>query len=439
MWGKIFKVLTVTTALSLSCTSYAATLSDSVSQAIGHHPKMQAGQAAREAARKNIWEQNSAFFPTIGVTARTGRVNADDDTTRVNTGADAYSWLGEGSVTLTQPVFAGFSVVNRVQAAKDRFSAADDELGGTAEDIALKAARAHLNLMRTRELLDFASKYLSEIQSRKDNIQLMVKEGAADEAELLQADEILMAAKTTRLGYEEAFRQAEADYIETVGEAPAETLEFGEAAWDKLLSVTMDEALVAASADNPRLTGADSIVAAMGRDADAERGSLYPRVDAEMSYLEKDQHDNLGGEMTNAQAMLKMSWNFSTGGGQLARVAKGLEQQRGAQAKRLETLRSIERDVRQKFTSMQIVDQQFALFTDREAANEKIVENYLSQFEGGKQSNLQLISANSRLFESRAAKTDSYYRRLLSRFELLSAMGRLSKAFGAAPQQAAAN
>lgn len=414
----------------------AATLADSVTQAVANHPKIEAGKAATEAARNNVWEQNAGFFPTLSAQGRAGRVHADDDTTRAATGADAYSWLGEGSLTLTQPIFSGFSGVNRALAARDRFSAAEKDMVGASEDIALRASRAHLNLMRTRELLDIASKYLSEIQSRRDSIGLMVKEGAADEAELLQAEEILMAAKTTRLGYEESYRQAEADYIEIVGAAPGETLEFGEALWDGKIPSTIDDAVSQASAANPKLEAAGKIVEALGREANAERGGLLPRVDAELSYLEKDQDDDLGGELMNAQAMLKMSWNFSTGGAQMARVSKGLEQQREAKARVQDTLRTIEHDVRQKFTSMQIVDEQFGLFVERERANEKIVDNYLSQFEGGKQSNLQLISAHARLFQSRGDRTDAYYRRLLSRFELLNAMGRLREVFTSAPQTA---
>ncbi len=437
MFRKALFVLSLTTVLSAPYAVTAATLSDTVSQAIVQHPKMEAGKAMRDNARKDVWEKNSAFFPMVGVQAKAGRINADDDTTRANTGGDAYSWLGEGTVTVTQPLFAGFGNVNRAEAAKERLKAAQNDLGGEAEDIALKAARAHLNLMRTRELLDLASIYLGEIQKRKDSIDLMVREGAADEAELLQASEILMAAKTTRLGYEEAFRQADADYIEAVGTPPVETLEFGTASWDNMVPNTVDEAISAANA-NPRLSSADNMVAALGREMEAERGNLLPRMDAELAYTEKDQDDDLGGELMNAQAMVKMSWNFSTGGAQFARIGKGVEQQKEAKARKRELSRMIEHDVRQKFTSMKIVDEQFGLYVDRQQANESIVQNYLSQFEGGKQTNLQLISANARLFESRAARTDAYYRRLLSRFELLNTMGKLRDALGAVQQTAAA-
>jgi adhesin transport system outer membrane protein len=431
----IFRILVVTTALSVPSFAHAATLSDSVMQAQAQHPRIEAGKAGREAATRGVQEQKSGYFPRVGISGRAGYVDQDDDTTRGITGGSASTTLIEGSVTLTQPIFSGFTTVNRVAAAKNRVKAAEHDINANAEDVSLSASRAHLNLMRTRELLDMASNYLTEIQSRKDKIEMMLKEGAADEAEFLQADEILMAAKTTRLGYEEAYRQAEAEYIEAVGALP-QSLELGDALWDGKIPATVDEAIAAAQAQNPRIISAENVMKALGAEAQAEKGELSPKVDAELSYLDKNQENDVGGDLTSAQAMLKLSWNFETGGGQMARIGKSLAQQSEARARRAEALRAVEYAVRQKYTAMQIVDQQFGLYTEREKANVRILDNYLQQFEGGQQSNLQLISAHSRLFEARAAKIDAYYRQFLSRFELLNAMGHLRTALSPVAQTA---
>lgn len=428
--GFICACLATASLVALTAPAAASTIAETVATAVTTHPTIDAGYAARKAAKNFASEQRAGFFPTIAVNGRGGRVNADDDTTRANTGADAYSWLGEGSVTLTQPIFAGFSTIQRTGAARERFLSADRQLNSTAEEVALKAARAHLNMMRTRELLELASRYLDDIAKRRENIRLMLSEGAADEAELLQADEIHMAAKSTRLGYEEAFRQAEADFIEATGMAPTDVLEFGEAHWDAMLPTSIEQAIATAVGNNPRLAGAGNMVNALRREANAEKGTLLPRLDAEISYLEKDQDDDLGGELSNAQAMMKMSWNFSTGGAQLARISRARAQEMEAVSKRADILRTLEHDVRQKFTSVEVVDKQFELYAGRESASESVLQNYYEQFEGGKQSNLQLISAASRLFDARTARTDAFYRRLLARFELLNVMGTLRGAFG---------
>jgi outer membrane protein TolC len=428
MFRKSFTALCAIIVLALPFGAQGATLTDSVTSALQGHPQITAKKAAVDAAQDAVREQKSVFFPVVGVNGRFGRSRENTDTTRAFTGGAATSWVGEGNVVVTEPVFAGFSNVNRLEAARDRAHAAQYDYVGSTDDVAMRAARAHLNLMRTRELLNDARRYMDSIQGRKNSIDLMVKEGAADKSELLQAQELLMAARNTRFGYEESFRQAEADYIAVTGGLPPKTLEFGPPAWDRLIPRTVEQAIAEAVAGNPLLKSADSLVSALGNEADATRGTLIPRLDAEVSATRRDQHEELGGELENMQGMMRLSWNFATGGGQIARVDRDRSAQREAFARRDDLLRTVEHDVRQRFTSMLIVDQQFDLLRERERTGESLLNNLTSQYEGGKQTNLQLIYANSRLFDARAARTDAYYRRLLARFELLNAMGKLRAA-----------
>jgi adhesin transport system outer membrane protein len=357
-------------------------------------------------------------------------VDQNDDTTRANTGGgSATSWVNEGTATFTQPIFSGLSTVHHVQAAREKLQASEFDMGGDAEDIALTAAKAHLNIMRTKDLLALASNYYNEVQNLRDNIQKTVKEGAGNEADLLQAEEILMAATTTRLGFEEAARQAAVDYMQVVGQAPDGDITLGAYIWDKSIPATVDAAVASALATNPRLLAQDKLLAAYGEDKRAEKGNLSPKIDAEMSYLKKHQSDDMGGELKSAQALLKMSWSLSLGGAEIARIHKATAQESAARAKRAGIARDVEHAVRQKFISISIVDEEYGVYTKRREMNQKIVDNYKLQYEGGKQTNLQIIGALVHLFDSQSSQTDAYYRCLLSRFELLNAMGDLQQVF----------
>ena len=413
-------------------------MSDSIVQAVSSHPLMVAGEAAVMQADKSVWEQRSSFFPTLGVSAEGGRLANNDDTTRASTAdsGGASSWIGQGTVTLTQPVFAGFGIVNRVLSAKDKYSAAVYDMDSQAGDIALRAARAHLNLMRTKELLGLASGLLTTVESRYRKISMMVKGGAASESELLQANDVVASVKNTRLGYEEAFRGAEADYREAVGGVPDTVLEIGDPSWNAMMPATVDDAVSTAVGGNSRVLSAEKMASSMAKDTSVVQSELLPHLDATVSYMKKDQQDVVGGEGTSAQAMLRLGWNFSLGGAQFARVGKSRQQEKEAAARRRDLVRNVERDVRQKYATMIVTDQQFALLSSKEDDTKKLFDNYVSQYEGGKQSNVQLLVANAKVFESQAARTDAYYRRLLARLELLNAMGKLGDTFKAPPPAA---
>ena len=131
----------------------AATLAESVAEALKTHPAIMAKQADDAAAQEGVRESKSGFFPVVSANGRAGRVHADDDTTRAATGGADQSWLGEGTLTLSQPIFDGFGTWSRYQAAKERKNVADMDVENESEDLALRAARAHLNVMRTREMM----------------------------------------------------------------------------------------------------------------------------------------------------------------------------------------------------------------------------------------------------------------------------------------------
>ncbi|MBI3440584.1 MAG: TolC family protein [Proteobacteria bacterium] len=366
MLKKLVVALSLSTALCLPSLSSAETISGTIAKALASHPQIKAGESARKQADWNISEQQSGFFPTVSLNAQDGKMRNNDKTTRGLVAGGASSWMGEGTVTITQPIFDGFSVLNRYRSAKDRY------------------------------------------------------------------DAIRTVARNERLGYEEAHRQAEADYIEVTGGLSDTALELGDGKWWGAVPPTIEDAVSHGINGNPRILSAAKQVASSARETEATRSGLMPHLDAEMSYMKQDELEAVGGETTSAQAMLKLGWSFSTGGGEFDRLQKSREQEVEAAAKRQAVIRTVERDVRQKYTSMLVVDQQLDLLSERAVASRKILANFTAQFEGGKQTNLQLIAATSKVFEAETALTDARYRQMLSRFELLTAMGSLREAFGAA-------
>jgi outer membrane protein, adhesin transport system len=377
-------LISIVASACLSDPASAATLAESVSAALLTHPETEASRAAVTGAAQSAREQRAGYFPTLSMSASAGRERAENSTTRGLVGSGATSWTGSHAVTLTQPVFAGFSVKNHAAAAAEREKAAGDAALSVSEDLALRAARAHLNLMRTKELLAAADAYYKEIGLRRDKVALMVKEGAADAAENAQAGDILLAARNTRLGYDEAYRQAEADYIEVVGKKPDAALDFGASSWEPGIPAAIDAAVEAGLAENPAVRAAARAASAAGKDSDAADGERLPRLDAALGYDRKNQVDAMGGNSEDTSAVLRLSWDVSLGGAEAARAARAAAERAGAEARHRAALRQTEHDIRKSFTSMEIVDQQFGLLVEREKAVQDILDSALKQFEAGK-------------------------------------------------------
>ena len=410
----------------------AVTLAETVESAIGYNPTLRVKSAEKKISKQNMKEARAAFFPQLSASAEAGRVSQNNDTTRANTSDqdDAQSYVGEGYIALTQPLYHGNTNMNRYRASKDRTSAKEFEYRAGMVDVIRAAVQSHIDVVKSRELVKETQSFLTSVAGYRDRMEMMVDEGALGKSELLQADELIILTRNALLSYQEALSLNEAVYLETVGHMPETAMRVSSDRIEPFIPPTLDDALVIARTEHPLLRSASMAARAFRRDANAERGTIIPRLDAEASYRKRDQDDALAGENENAQALLRMSWDFSLGGAYSARVNRSLKQSERAKADRERRLTAIERDVRQRYIELTTAGKQLEILTKRENANSEIFDSYGQEYEAGSRSILELINAQNKVFESKINRINGYYKRQAAKYDLLGAMGQIHKVFG---------
>lgn len=415
-----------------SSAARAGLVSDSIEKAMASHPTIHVKKATAVAADQEAKVAKSDFYPVVNVSTSAGRVNVNDFTTRARTtdGGSAQSWMAEGSFSLRQLLFDGDGTQNKLKAAEGRKDAADYDIVDSIETISMQAAQAHLNVMRTRELLGISQAHYKSAQNYRDNIEYKVSQGAVDEAELFQAEDVLIDMQAKMFDFETMMDAAEAEYNEVVGSFPDVDLSIDVSRLKNKLPKNVDIALEQGVLSHPGLKSLAYQSKAYENDIQAEKSEIVPRVDAELSYLEKDQDDDLGGELVNGQALVRMSWNFSTGGAYFASVEKTRQKREAALGSQNERQREIEREIRTQFSQYVTSGKKLRLSLNKENTTEKMVQNFETQFEGGEYSLLQLLSAQNRLFEARVNRINGFYRYQLSKFSVLNSMGSLRLAMG---------
>jgi len=406
----------------------AETLSQAVQSALETHPSVEAALAGKEIAAQDLREQQSGYFPELNASATGGRMFANNSTTRglVVSRGEAYSWLWEGSASITQPIFNGMETINRVDAAKARQKSALYNVSDTKENLALRATQAYVSVLRASEALLAIKEYEKTMQGYLERIQLMVDEGAADEVEAAQARNISLLLANTMAEFEGQLRAAQAEYNEIIGRMPEDHLEKPIPRMDMIIS-DLEDALTYAKTSHPSIMAATEELEAAGYEIDAERGTLYPDLNGELSYLKKDQKEEIGGELIDARAVLRANWTFSTGGAELARISRTKAEYSEMLAQSRETIREIERQVRQAYSEYDTVREQLELLQKREKVVQGLYDAYQTQFEGARVRLLQLMQAENQLFTVRLDKIDAEYRYLLSQFNILASIGRLKE------------
>ena len=417
----------------------ARDLKETVTRAVLTHPDIKAGRAAHDGLEQTAKEHFADCFPAFGAEAGISAMNVNNDKTRAATGGDASGYAGEGTLRVTQMIYDGKNTSNNYRAARERMDAVDFDVKNRVLDIAVTAVRAHLNVLRAAALDRLTGDYIADIGDYEQRIRDLVDAGAADEGELLQAKEILALAKNAQLEYQEKTELAIAEYLQVAGEWPDSILEIsGE---DKqaatLIPASVDEALAVLERRHPLLTSIEKNITALDYELKAQKGELLPRVDAELSYFQKEQEEEFGGEIEDAAAMLRLRWNFAAGGAQKARIEKRRQARQEAAQRARTTEREVERKLRQSYSRYQVAQQRLALAAQRKQTNEGILENYRHQFEGGKRTVLQLLHARNQNYQADAAHLQAGYGVYLAQYDLLNAMGILSDALGVGAIEAA--
>ncbi len=437
---RLFYSLTgVLCLMAMSSSAQAETLREAVSSAIANHPSLEIAGARQEGALEEMREQYSNLFPQVNTTATGGRIYGNNSTSRgltVSRGA-AYSWLWEGSASITQPIFDGFETYNRIDAARAREEAAEFTTADAKQGVALHAAQAFLNVMRAKEAYKKTVSYQERIKDYLSRINTMVDGGAADESEAAQAKNIQAQLDNSIAEMEGQVKLALADYAEATGTMPTGELRDVDLPKDTVFPKETD-AIEFAMSNHPLVLSSQKNLEAEEEEVSAEKGVLLPALDGEVSYLKRDQKEEIGGEATDARAVMRVNWNFSTGGGQLARIRKSKAEKSEALARIAQTQREIERDIRKAYAEYDTAAKQKDLNAKRAKVTEDLFHTYEKQFEASKVRLLQLMQAENQVFTTELEQINSNYRLKMAEYSTLAATGRLLSALNIDEENTAA-
>lgn len=411
---------------------HAQTLESAAQNALASHPSAEAALATLNATKEQKKEAYSRYFPQVSATATFGRMYGDNATSRglSVTRGSGYSYLGEGSLTVTQMIFDGMETPNRVDAAAARAESAGADIIDVRESLAYRAVQSYIDVMRTQRGLKLIEDHSALVSDYLERIRGMVDDGVSDETELQQARDIDVILQGIKAEYEGQAQNAIARYTEVTGTVPPDVMNEPP---DKTQAIEtdMNAAIAKAKENHPAVLSSKLQAEASSYEVDAEKGTLYPDVNGELSYLKSDKDDVIGGEVVDARALVRMSWDFSTGGEQFARIRRTKYAHKEARSRMRETQRQIAQNVKLAYNEYNTAGRQLELLKQRQDLNEKLFATYESQFEGARVNLLQLMQAHNQLFNTNLESLNGHYRYLAAQYGIMASMGQLQSALSA--------
>ena len=341
------------------------TADEAARRALAENPTIQAARQRRTAAAASVREARSEWFPVVQGQARYRRLSDNVDYT-----VDLPSIPGGGDQPVTfapailnrysarasveQPVFTGFRIPNRLDAARARTKAARAEVRARKNDAAYRARAAYWRLYEAQARAAAAEEGLRQLERRLVDVRNRRAAGRATEADVLRVRARRDQVRVERIRARNEVESARRTLNDRMGrplDAPVVLAD----------TVTVDSSghepsrlVEEAKNRRPDLEALRQTMQARAAEVDVAQSGWYPQVALTGSYLYARPNEQLFPPEERFQgtweAGVQLSWRLSTGGGTDAATdrarARRLQAQYELQDRRRAVAVAVKRQVR---------------------------------------------------------------------------------------------
>ena len=421
----------------VASTSHAAltSLHQTVAQALNYSPRLQVLKYNRDAVQHELQQSRGEYLPSVNLILGYGTDQHSDRATRnASADPDDSDWdaRGEAALSLTQRLYDGGEVKNRVAVRKALLSSADYRVFDNAQAIALDALIAHLNVYRQRELVALSEKNVSMHQDILGSLELIRKAGAGSIADVTQVQGRLARAESSLYSTKADLAGAEANYLRVVGTTPQQV---GFAGVPKISPTSLMQALEETEKGNPK-------VLALGADVEETearellaKAAYAPKLNLELSSNYRDQVEGNPSWQHSNEAMLRMRWNLFNGGQDKSGIQAATSRKLQSRSNRTEQLVTVLEETTATWAQFQSSRQQGKAYRDAVNYNEQTLDSYLKQFNVAQRSLLDVLDAENEYFQTSGQLLTATVNETIASYRLLALAGRLQVAESAGTGQ----
>ncbi|NDY95492.1 TolC family outer membrane protein [Wenzhouxiangella limi] len=417
---RFFNKLLVVCSFVLAPTTVAlaqTSAEDVVLQAIEKNPDVQVRWHDFRAAGFEEDAARGGFRPQIGIDAAYGRQRDNFITGNpMNTG---FAEIG-----LTQLLWDGGRTGANVEEFDNIQLVRYFELLDSAEQTAVEAMRAYLDVVRFRELVQLARDNLETHQQVYDQVAESVEAGVARAADLEQINGRLALAEANLITEESNLHDVSARYLRIIGDLPPDELR--EVTLDANLPDNIHDVLMQAYQHNPKYHAALRNISAAGSAIRAQRAERTPRLNLTAAYGVQTR-DEFGEREnhTDGRIGVELTYDLYTGGRRSSNIDRAVALESSAISLRDRACVDIRQDAQIAFSDVRRISERLPVLNQHRLSSDRVRTAYRQQFDIGERTLLDVLDSENEFFEASRAWTSASYDQTLATVRTLGAMGLL--------------
>jgi outer membrane protein, adhesin transport system len=410
-----------------SASLQAVSLKESVDRVLSTNPEVIAEKNNQEAFKKYIDERRGNYYPRIDIDGRLEKSNTDDkyDSTSIYKSGSSQEDGYNVGIALNQILYDGDLTPSQVRQAKYNDLANKYRTDMNIDNVVLETITAYIGLAQYDEMLELTKNMIAtneenlQIAKEKESISGEVLETFQVDSKLNFVKEKYIEEKDLKTSRINTFKRYVG--IEPTGNECRPKIDLSKIPNDlqKLIEMTV-------SRNYEIQQQIETIKSQREKIAQAD-AKFLPTLSLELKVLtDNDLALNEEGKENQAYGRIKLAWNIYNGGGDYA-VSKQEELFLAEQKQRLDAITN------KVVEAMKVNYQRFLKNKERidvlkkyVVANENIVQVYKSEFEAGTRTFVDILDAQTVLYEAKISLVNREYELYTNYYAILNSLSMLT-------------
>ena len=399
--------------------SRANTLFDSLNSAYLNNPKLNAERANKRASMEEQRGSYSEFLPSVTISGYISEQN--------NAGTSESNFEpSEQSMKIEQKIFQGFGGVANLKKKKYGYNIAEFKLKKIEQETLLAAAEAHADLLLNKKKVNINLINIDLLERQIETDQNRLDKGEINLTDLAQSESSFLGAKAELITAQNDLVTSKANFEKIIGKKVPDNIQE-----IKKIKINLPGSLAAAygisNSENPDLQIASLEFEQSKLDVTIAGSDLSPSATLSYKIAEQDDISATIQDRTQQTVTATATWPLFSGGDNIFNFRKARELRNQKELLLQDSKKKIETDVTNAWSNYQssksVLDSIRSQVKAAEIANEGITLEYES---GSSRTTLEVIQSRTILLNSRINLASSERNFLISQFNLLAAVGRLT-------------
>ncbi len=422
-------ILFVASSYIFSTSLCSYTLKEGIIETLNTHPVIQERLKNYRATQQDLGIAESEYYPQldlaffIGHTKSGNLKNSGDNSFDHSVADDSYNNY-ESSLTFTQNLFDGFGTMHKVDYEEARILAAAYKYLEVSNQAAFDMTRVYIDVLRAHELRNTAKENVQINETIYNKVKDLFDAGLTTDSEVKKIQSSLALARSNFTVQKNNARDNEFKYRRILGRMPdVSSLE------KPFLEVELPEsrqrALQYALDNNPSLLVAQYDLQGAQALWKQRKKDYYPKIDFEVKQTYNDFDDaNLFVQADDRlSAKILLSYNLFRGGADAAVVQQHVSKINQEVEIKRELKRQTIEDLDLSWSAYYMIEEQLVDLKIYSDASEQTLSLYKEEYDLGRRSLLDLLSAQADAINSRSEIITAEYSQLFAKYRILDAMG----------------